>query len=107
MNGFKVILLALVICVLTSNAGHAQPLQRVTVFVQNPTSGPLSFAYRMGGDDWRKYKIQSGHTLTMTGIANHYVRYDNGRGVNVEYRLTPGSTNYFSWSRGTLYLQHR
>ena len=107
MNGFKVILLALTLWVVTSDASHAQSLQRITVYVQNPTSGTLSFLYRMGGDDWQKYQIRSGHTLTMTGIANHCLRYDNGHRRNIQYTLTPGSTNYFSWSQGTLYLQHR
>ena len=89
------------------NTGHAQGLTRITVYVQNPTSNTRSFLYKMGGDDWKTYTIYSGHTLTMTGIAPHYIRYDNAHHRTIQYKLTPGSTVYFSWSRGFLSVRHR
>jgi len=107
MKALRVVLFALALLTLTINTGHAQGLSRVTIYVQNPTSTTIRFLYRMGGDDWQKRYVGPGHTLTMTGIAPHYIRFDNGHGRNIQYRLTPGSTNYFSWSRGTLYFQHR
>lgn len=107
MKALRIIFFALTLSAVIINTGHAQGLTRATVFVQNPTSRTISFLYRMGGDDWQKRYVWAGHTLTMTGIADHYIRFDNGHGRTIQYRLTPGSTNYFSWSTGTLYFQHR
>ena len=107
MKSLRIILFALALSLLSVDTGHAQGLSQATVYVQNPTSGMLYFYYRMGGDDWQKQYIRGGHTLTFTGIAPHYIRYGNGHGRTIQYKLTPGSTNYFSWSNRTLYLQHR
>jgi hypothetical protein len=107
MKAFRRILLALALSILIVPAAPASGLQRVTVYVQNPTSRAISFLYRMGGDDWTKYVIQSGYTLTMTGIADHYIRFDNGHHRTIQYRLTPGSTDYFAWSNGVLDVRHR
>ena len=107
MNRFKFILLALALVAVTGGVARAQALKRITVYIQNPTSGAIPFTYKKGGDDWYQCKIQPGYTMTMTGIANHLIRYQNGHGKVVQYTLTPDSTNYFQWSQGTLYMMHR
>ena len=109
MTRLKFLLLALSLCVVTGTAGtsHAQSLRRATIYIQNPTSVYVNFSYKMGGDDWKKRRINSGYTLTMAGIADHYIAYNNGKGKVIQYKLAPGSTNYFSWSQGILSLRHR
>ncbi len=101
------LLLAFVLGLGTVASAQAPALQRITVYIQNPTSTTLNMNYRKGGDDWVKYQIRAGYTLTMTGIAPHRIRFDNGRGRQVEYTLPAGSTNYFNWSQGALNLLHR
>lgn len=107
MQRLKFLLLALALVVVTGDDARAQGLQRITVYIQNPTSGAIPFTYKKGGDDWYQCKIQPGYTMTMTGIANHLIRFQNGRGKVIQYKLSPGSTNYFQWSQGTLYMMHR
>ena len=88
-------------------AAQAAPLAKLRVDIQNPTSGLLRYTYRMGGDDWQKHTIKPGFTQTLNGIANHYIRYDNGRGKTVQYTINKSGTYYFRWSQKTLFfMQH-
>ena len=107
MNRLPLLILALAMFAMTGSVARSQSLQRITVYVQNPTSGAINFSYRKGGDEWVKHKIQSGYTMTMTGIAPHLINFDNARGKRVQYSLRSGTTNYFQWSGGSLDLKHR
>ena len=107
MNRIKFIVLALALCIVTHSDTDAQSLRRITVYIQNPTSNWVPFQYQMGGDDWKKIKIQSGHTMTMTGIANHRISFQDGQGDVVNYTFNSSGTSYFMWSQGVLGLRRR
>ena len=104
----QAIFAAIGMCLVASSAAFAQGLERATIYIQNPTSRTVNFSYRMGGDDWQTIHIKSGYTMTMTGITPHLVNFGNGLGNGrTQYKLTPGSTNFFQWSGGKLDLLHR
>lgn len=102
MNILKALLVALAFLLVASPDTRAQSLQKITTYIQNPTSGTLPFLYRMGGDPWRKYTLKSGQTYTMTGIAPHTIKFNNGAGSDQTFTCKHGKTYYFSWSGGTL-----
>lgn len=104
----QAILAMIAFCLFPASGVFAQGLVQTTIYIQNPTSQTVNFSYRKGGDDWQKLHIDSGHTLTMNGIAPHLINFSNGVGSGrTQYKLTPGSTNYFQWSGGKLDLLHR
>lgn len=107
MPRIKLVLLAISLYCALSSAGHAQSLKRQTVYIQNPTSKPVYFSYRMGGDEWKKCQINSGYTMTMTGIADHYISHTDGKNNVRQYKLSHPQTVYFSWINGVLWLKHR
>ena len=87
-------------------AVQAQNLTMITVYVQNPTSGPISYTYKRGGDDWQKGSLGSGQTVTLKGIAPHTIRYHNGQKV-MQYNVPSGATYYFEWRNKVLGLYSR
>lgn len=108
ISRLQAICIAIGMCLFASGAASAQGLVQATIYIQNPTSHTVNFSYRMGGDDWQKFHLESGYTKTMTGIAPHLINFSNGVGNSrTQYNLTPGSTNYFQWSGGKLDLHHR
>jgi hypothetical protein len=105
---FRFLLVALALAIVTGGACQAAPsLQKITVYLQNPTSGKIPFNYRKGGDPWYKSSIQPGYTSTMTGIAPHQISYQNGKGKVLTNNLRHGKTYYFQWSNGVLTLFSR
>jgi hypothetical protein len=100
--------IALLIALTFSTAGDCAPrLQRITLYLQNPTSGSINYRYQKGGDDWYNASIRPGYTNTMTGFAPHKIRFDNGRRQTRQYTLQGGRNYFFRWQNKTLDLKHR
>jgi hypothetical protein len=101
MNILKAALIAIAFFLVITPDTHAQGLQNITCYIQNPTSRPISFLIRKGTDPWSKFTLKSGHTYTMTGIAPHTVKYNNGE-EDKTFNCRHGKTYYFSWVGGAL-----
>ena len=95
-------LVAIAFLLVASPDSHAQGLQKITTYIQNPTSRSISFLFRKGTDPWGTYTVKSGHTYTMTGIAPHTIKYNNGAGDDITFNCRHGKTYYFAWANDAL-----
>lgn len=100
------LLLVLVLALSVTVGGSEAGLTRIKIYLQNPTSGTAHYQFKVGGDDWKTYKLSSGASTSFVGIAPHVIRF-KAKGVIKQYSLLHGRTYYFNWSNGKLDLRHR
>lgn len=101
----------MVVAALTASAATARAGEFAMITIENGTTSTIPYQFRWGSDgEWEDHTLYPGeyanHAYPLDDDGNAptpYIRFDNGHGTVVEYRLNFYASDSWGFHRGKLY----